>query len=387
MKLFQKNQIIKLITKWILIFILISTVFFSYQKKLGDAYEAQVISWIGSLESKTDLKTAVFHSFDKASYNRGLQAIQNSGYGETGKKYLHQVIASFGRTFFFTGIFLICSAGALFEYHTRKKEEKQHTLMLEKERNRIYTQIQSEKEFIQAERQKMGIYMENISHQLKTPIAGTLLNLEYLLDTESDSEKKERLEGCVKQLSKMSEMTIVLLRLAQIDSGKIWMNRKRENLSLLIEDCIDRIQPLTEEKHLSLQREINENYIFSCDAFWIKEAIENILKNAVEFTPENGLIQVSLKQVNDYYEICIFNSGRKLDKKYHELIFERFYQMETKNSNSFGIGLHLAREITALHQGTLRVLDTNKGGTTFQFLFPKMISKDHSGQNLTILKD
>ena len=104
--------------------------------------------------------------------------------------------------------------------------------------------------------------MENISHQLKTPIAGTLLNLEVLLVTEEDEKRYQKLEDCVKKVQWMSDMTIVLLRLAQIDSGKIWMKRKKENLTGLIEECIDRTQPLAEEKELDLKWMFQKNACF-----------------------------------------------------------------------------------------------------------------------------
>lgn len=378
MKRLQKNVNFKICCRWMILFILIAAVFFLYQNILGKAYKSGVISWIGYLQDGTDMKTAVFKAPDKEYYSRGVQVMQDAGYEETGKEYLRQTITAYGRPFFLAGIFFICIAGAVCEIYANRKNEQRISALIEQECNAVYTQIQDEKEFVRAERQRMGTYMENISHQLKTPITGIMLNLEYLLDTEQDQEKKERLEGCVKQLSWMSEMTIVLLRLAQIDSGKIWMKRKRENLTLLVEDCIDRIVFLSEEKNISILKELCKNCILSCDAFWIKEAVENILKNAIEVTPQNGIIRVSLNQMMGFYEIRIFNSGKKLDKEYQELVFERFYQAENGKTGGFGIGLHLAREIARLHQGTLKVLDTDEQGTTFQFMIPKVIAKDHS---------
>ena len=88
------------------------------------------------------------------------------------------------------------------------------------------------------------------------PIAGTLLNLEVLLVTEEDEKRYQKLEDYVKKVQWMSDMTIVLLRLAQIDSGKIWMKRKKENLTGLIEECIDRTQPLAEEKGVGFEMDV-----------------------------------------------------------------------------------------------------------------------------------
>lgn len=184
----------------------------------------------------------------------------------------------------------------------------------------------------------------------------------------------------------MSDMTIVLLRLAQIDSGKIWMKRKKENLTGLIEECIDRTQPLAEEKGVGFEMDVPKECLLSCDGFWLKEAMENVLKNAVEYADTGSLIQILLKEDTDYYKLYITNRGKRIEEEKRELIFDRFYQME--QGSGIGIGLHLAREIVTLHQGTLKVVDRSglEGATTFQFILPKMIAKDHAQEeiNLTI---
>ena len=143
------------------------------------------------------------------------------------------------------------------------------------------TRLQEEKDYVIKEREKMGAYMENIAHQMKTPTAGMMLGLEYLQDTEADEQRQRRLGQCINQLERMSDMTASLLRLAQIDSGKIWMKRKKENLTGLIEECIDREQPLAEEKGVGFEMDVPKECLLSCDGFWLKEAMENVLKNAV----------------------------------------------------------------------------------------------------------
>ena len=90
----------------------------------------------------------------------------------------------------------------------------------------------------------------------------------------------------------MSDMTIVLLRFAQIDSGKIWMKRKKENLTGLIEECIDRTQPLAEEKGVGFEMDVLKECLLSCDGFWLKEAMEKKIRTIIScISPigENGL--------------------------------------------------------------------------------------------------
>lgn len=370
--------------KWTLIFLLILLAFYGYQNILAENYERQVVSWIGQTEK--DRTVSAFTEPDEEAYQKGCEALKEAGYEETGKIWLEKRIRSYGIGVFVAAIGILCIVGLLTELHMEKRRKKALDNQLAEKDRELEAKLAEEKEFLHRDRQKMGTYMENISHQLKTPIAGTLLNLEVLLVTEEDEKRYQKLEDCVKKVQWMSDMTIVLLRLAQIDSGKIWMKRKKENLTGLIEECIDRTQPLAEEKGVGFEMDVPKECLLSCDGFWLKEAMENVLKNAVEYADTGSLIQILLKEDTDYYKLYITNRGKRIEEEKRELIFDRFYQME--QGNGIGIGLHLAREIVTLHQGTLKVVDRSglEEATTFQFILPKMIAKDHAQEeiNLTI---
>ena len=370
--------------KWTLIFLLILLAFYGYQNILAENYERQVVSWIGQTEK--DRTVSAFTEPDEEAYQKGCEALKEAGYEETGKIWLEKRIRSYGIGVFVAAIGIICIVGLLTELHMEKRRKKALDNQLEEKDRELEAKLAEEKEFLHRDRQKMGTYMENISHQLKTPIAGTLLNLEVLLVTEEDEKRYQKMEDCVKKVQWMSDMTIVLLRLAQIDSGKIWMKRKKENLTGLIEECIDRTQLLAEEKGVGFEMDVPKECLLSCDGFWLKEAMENVLKNAVEYADTGSLIQILLKEDTDYYKLYITNRGKRIKEEKRELIFDRFYQME--QGSGIGIGLHLAKEIVTLHQGTLKVVDRSglEEATTFQFILPKMIAKDHAQEeiNLTI---
>ena len=380
----RKTEKWKIPGKWTLIFLLILLAFYGYQNILAENYERQVVSWIGQTEK--DRTVSAFTEPDEEAYQKGCEALKEAGYEETGKIWLEKRIRSYGIGVFVVAIGIICIVGLPTELHMEKRRKKALDNQLAEKDRELEAKLAEEKEFLHRDRQKMGTYMENISHQLKTPIAGTLLNLEVLLVTEEDEKRYQKLEDCVKKVQWMSDMTIVLLRLAQIDSGKIWMKRKKENLTGLIEECIDRTQPLAEEKGVGFEMDVPKECLLSCDGFWLKEAMENVLKNAVEYADTGSLIQILLKEDTDYYKLYITNRGKRIKEEKRELIFDRFYQME--QGSGIGIGLHLAREIVTLHQGTLKVVDRSglEEATTFQFILPKMIAKDHAQEeiNLTI---
>ncbi len=373
MKSFQKNQKYKIIAKWLCIFLWLILLFQCHQHFLSSSYVERVLSWIGQEE---EWKNALFAPVEEGDVLRGIEYLRDAGYEATGKAVLIKEITSYGRMLYIVGVMLLCVSLACLELVASKKKQQAYALILHEKEKEIGECFRKDKDYLEMERAKMGKTMENLSHQLRTPIAGTMLSLEYLLDTETDTSKQTRLQECIGQVERMSDITQALLRLAQIDSGKIWMKKKRENLTKLTEDSIQHLQILALEKQIVVEDDIDENCILSCDAFWMKEALENVLKNAIAFSAEDSIIRITLKKSENLYDLRIFNSGKPLEENEKEKIFERFYQAEENIGAGFGIGLHLAREIARLHEGNLRILDTKESGTTFQFLFPVVIAKD-----------
>ena len=383
---FSKKDMLKITGKWLVIFGTIMIIFCAYQYRLGSMYISRMISLVGSLEHQTDVETAIFGEFQEEDYQSGLQSIRDAGLEKTGEDNLYQTIISYGRNWYVVMTVMLCLTGMAYDCFRCRKNAVRAEKYAEQIREEERTRLQEEKDYVIKEREKMGAYMENIAHQLKTPAAGMMLGLEYLQDTEVDEQRQIRLGQCISQLERISDMTASLLRLAQIDSGKIWMKRKKENLTGLIEECMDRTQPLAEEKGVGFEKDVPKECLLSCDGFWLKEAMENVMKNAIEYADTGSRIQILLKEDTDYYKLYITNQGKRIEEEKRELIFDRFYQME--QGSGIGIGLHLAREIVTLHQGTLKVVDRSglEEATTFQFILPKMIAKDHGREvsNLTI---
>ncbi len=328
---FSKKDMLQITGKWLIIFGMIMLIFCAYQNRLGSMYTSRMISLIGSLEHHTDVETAIFGEVQEEDYQNGLQKMQDAGLEETGENNLYQTITSYGRNWYILMLAIFCLLGMAYDFYRCRKTVADVKKYAEQIRDEERAGLQEEKDYVIKEREKMGIYMENIAHQLKTPAAGMMLGLEYLLDTEIDAERQLRLEQCIRQLDQMSDMTASLLRLAQIDYGKIWMKKKKENLSELLSESVDAVEPLMAAKSIDFQQEVPEGNILSCDAFWIREAFKNLLKNATEHTPENGKIRMTLDASEEQYDIRIYNSGAEIAMDQREKIFDRFYQTDGAN--------------------------------------------------------
>ncbi len=242
--------------------------------------------------------------------------------------------------------------------------------------------IESQQNALATTRVQMGQFLENISHQLKTPLTAVLLQLDLLLETVPEAAARDHLALCYRQSLRIQQMIRVLLNLARLDSGKVVFHFRREDMQALVAGCMEEIRPLAEEKNIVLSFQVEsrnpEEFFYVCDRFWMKEAIDNIGKNAIDYAPEGTEVSFEMYRNSGNLYIGISDQGKGIPEKDRERIFERFYQGERGESaaGSVGIGLSLAHDIVRKYRGSLTVECPDSGGTTFWIRLPDLTGKD-----------
>ena len=213
--------------------------------------------------------------------------------------------------------------------------------------------------------------LSDISHQLKTPLTSMyVINDLFLEDKEMSSEvRHEFLIKNKNQLERIEWLVTFLLKMSRLDSGTETMKRRKIKGSDLIRSVIEPLKIPIELKGQTLNVEYKKDPILFVDPNWTREALLNILKNAHEHTPENGILQISLQETPIYFQFVISDTGHGISKEDLPHIFERFYK-GNGNQESIGIGLHMARKIVMMQQGNIKVLSSPKG-TTFHIKFYK----------------
>lgn len=219
--------------------------------------------------------------------------------------------------------------------------------------------------------------MEDISHQLRTPLASITIMLDNIYD-EPDMPTEMRqdfIRSISMQISWMSSLVNSMLKLAKFDAGTIKLNTKEVFVDELLADCLDRLSVLIELKNVdvSVKNDDREQKraIFIGDFNWEREALSNIIKNAVEHSEPESHIYISYSQNDVYTEIVIRDEGEGMAEEDRKHIFERFYKAQNASSESIGIGLSLAKCIVEADNGDIRV-DSEKGvGTEFRIQYMK----------------
>lgn len=249
---------------------------------------------------------------------------------------------------------------------------------LSKLKNELYKTtvlLRETAEYSRKEKENLSISLEDISHQLKTPLTSIRIMIDNLYEN-SDMDintRKDFLKTISKQLDWISSLVISILKIAKFDSGTIVMNDKKINAQELINDVIANLSILLEIKNIEIIKEIPSNASFKADYKWQLEALINIVKNSIEHSKENSKINIKVEDSSLFLKVLIQDFGDGISKQDINHIFERFYKAKDASEDSIGIGLALSKTIIEKDNGYITVKSDKGKGTTFEVKYMKNI--------------
>lgn len=215
--------------------------------------------------------------------------------------------------------------------------------------------------------------LQDISHQLKTPLTSSIIMLDNIIDDlENDIEiKPEFIKKVKKDISKISFLIQSILKLSMFESNTITFIRKEIPVKKIINSSIENIENLCDLKNIKIVvKDRSKNKIY-CDYRWQVEALTNILKNAVDYSFNDSIIIVETDKNNTYTQIKIKDFGKGMSENETLNIFKRFYKGKNSSSDSNGIGLSLAKAIIEKDNGRVIVNSLKGEGTTFSIKYFK----------------
>ena len=208
--------------------------------------------------------------------------------------------------------------------------------------------------------------LEDISHQLKTPLTSILVMLDNIIE-DSNMEEKIRNDFIVdikRNVLNINFLVQSLLKLSKFDANTVHFVKQENDLKAVIEESIKNVSILCDLRNINIKLNIKENSKIICDDKWQIEALTNIIKNAIEHSKNNSNIIINIKNNNVYSMIEVIDFGEGIAKKDIKHIFERFYKCKNTKTDSIGIGLALAKTIIEEDKGTISV-ESNKLETKF----------------------
>ncbi len=215
--------------------------------------------------------------------------------------------------------------------------------------------------------------VSDISHQLKTFLTSMQIILDNLLDSKDMDEKTREkfLLEASKQIKNTNFLILALLKLSRLDAKVVEFENKQVNLEEMINKILENLDVLIELKQVKVIKEIQENAEIIGDYNWNQEAIQNIIKNAIEHTEKGKSIKIKISKNDVYTSVSIQDEGEGIEKEELKHIFERFYKAKGASEESFGIGLSLAKSIIERQNGYISVESEIGKGTTFTIKYLK----------------
>lgn len=226
------------------------------------------------------------------------------------------------------------------------------------------------------ERVNLKDIINDISHQLKTPLSALIAYNDILKNHENmDIETKSQfINLSSEQLDRMDWLITTLLKCARIESNAVTYNKEMIPLSKTIEYAVEPLKLAASEKKQNIILELNSEGYYIHDKKWIAESISNIIKNAIEHTDIEGKIKISLEETPLSVSVLISDNGEGIEKSELKNIFKRFYKGKNSiNPKSIGIGLSLSKKIIEAHGGSITVESELGKGTAFSIIFLKGI--------------
>lgn len=214
-------------------------------------------------------------------------------------------------------------------------------------------------------------FMMAITHELKTPIAVTQLNLETIQKRNLDTAKQEKIiTNSLAEVNRLNNLCNNILWAAQLDAESNKLKFEEINLSDVVIGCVDDFKKrLGEDKILAT---ISSNIYLESDVLMTQILINNLIENAIKYSPKEKQVVVTLKQENKKIFLSVIDQGTGIADNEKKIIFEKFYRSgseKTRRTKGTGLGLYLCKRIVKNLKGYITVTNNNLEGSNFTVVF------------------
>jgi len=243
---------------------------------------------------------------------------------------------------------------------------------------RIIVQVNNLRQSDQQRRELVA----NVSHDLRTPLTTLQGYLETLLRKSSElneEQKQKYLKVAVHHSKRLGKLISELFELARLDANETEPAMEPFSLQELVHDVIQKYWLPTSNRNISVQARFDHSLPFvRADIGLIERVIQNLLENAIRYTPNGGKIEIALVQNGQSVNVQVMDNGCGIAEKELPMIFDRFYRAEKsrkEHSGGSGLGLAICKRIIELHGGRIKAVSKIDKGTMFIFNLPVYSTK------------
>ena len=243
--------------------------------------------------------------------------------------------------------------------------------------NHMADRIDQQMEALMQTDAKRREMVANVSHDLRTPLTSLHGYLETLLlkdETLSAQERRQYLEVATAQSTRLTQLVSDLFELAKLDSSETVLSVEPFSLTELMHDIVHKFKLEAEKRDITIQPNFVKGLPYAYgDIGLIQRVLDNLIENALRYTPAGGQITLSLASKSDNIVVKIADTGQGIPEEEIKHIFDRFYRLEkdrTASGKNAGLGLSIAKRIIDLHGSHIEAASKPNHGTTFSFSLP-----------------
>ena len=246
--------------------------------------------------------------------------------------------------------------------------------ILRDELQKMLLRLEEQTELLEKEKMSLADSLADISHQIRTPLTTLNLLVERLKKNTGDiSSRQSLLREAEQMLDRIQWLVTSLLRLSKLDAGAIVLKPQTILLSSFFREVMKPFDVSMDVRGQSLEIRGDGSTEVQGDYNWTMEAIGNVIKNSLEYTPEGGLLLIEWTENPLFTEIKITDSGKGIPKEDIPHLFERFYRGKNAGNHSFGIGLSLSRAILSQENAVIYGQNVSPLGVQFVIRFYKTV--------------
>lgn len=334
------------------------------REKLIDDYNAVIGKLYEEDRTLAEKAAEYFYSSDltKEHQEQGYLAMKEFGYTKQGmslaKTYDLRVYRS-------TGIALAVLFVLLLYMLRLQKQQNQTELSWEKERlkEELWHSNRGEQTLLKTKQNTLQTYVENVAHQVRTPLTNAMLNIALVYDKQSESDQK-MLDECSYHMERVNKLMERLLKIGRLEAGKVELAKEKDDVAKLLAN-LARLYPEQVKTELSKV----ELYF---DYEWLYEALSCLIENCLDHVGAECVVQIRLSATENLAIITLEDNGDGFKEEDIPYLFERFYSSEKlKATGHYGIGLNLAKLVVEQHFGKISAYNRPEGGAGFKIELPK----------------
>lgn len=214
-------------------------------------------------------------------------------------------------------------------------------------------------------------FMMAVTHELKTPIAITVLNLETLQKRKLEEEKQQKIiTSTLQETHRLNTLCNNILLSAQLDGGAYFSNKQEINLSEIVETTAKEFS--LRFQHYTVETKVQPDVFIEGEQMLLQMLINNLIENAIKYSPKNTTIALALEQVQQKILLSVADEGFGIADDEKKKVFNKFYRTgneNTRTTKGTGLGLYLCSQICKSHNGKISIIDNKPQGSIFKVEF------------------